>query len=450
MNRKVLIVDDEESIRFGLTKLLSQAGYECFSGGTASDGFRVFSECNPAIILLDMKLPDMEGLEFLRKLKESDNYVSIIIMTAYGTIETAVNALKMGAENFLTKPIDPDGLLIQIKKTIDLQENKRRSDYLQMQQESKAADYFLGRSERFRKVHEFVRLLAKNESTVLILGETGTGKGLYARMIHNLSSRAQNNFVEINCAGISRELLESELFGYDKGAFTGAVGNKPGLFEVANGGTLFLDEIGEMQLDVQAKLLKVIEDKKFRRLGGIQEKAVDVRLIAASNRDLAGEVKRKAFREDLFYRLNVINLKIPALRELKEDILPMAQYFLDSVCHKQGKHITAFTASAADALRNYAWPGNIREMINLIERSVILSNRPQLDASDLALPSPAKTGTQGENTDLASLDDMEKDHIRRVLAATHHNLSRTADILGITRATLYSKIKRYNIPTTES
>ena len=447
MNAKVLIVDDEESIRFGLTKLLTQAGYDCCSAGTATEAFQVFSDNNPAIILLDLKLPDMEGLEFLRKLKENDNYVSIIIMTAYGTIETAVNALKMGAENFLTKPIDPDGLLIQISKTLDLKEIQRRSDYLQMQQESRAADYFVGSSEKFRKVQELVHLLARNESTVLILGETGTGKGLYARMIHNLSSRAQNNFVEINCAGISRELLESELFGYDKGAFTGAVGNKPGLFELANGGTLFLDEIGEMQMDVQAKLLKVIEDKKFRRLGGIQEKVVDVRLIAASNRNLASEVQRKNFREDLFYRLNVINLKIPPLRELKEDILPMADYFLSSLCHKQGKHITAFTESAKQALSNYYWPGNIREMINLIERSVILSTRSQIDANALALPSRPRTGSPGESIDLSSLDDLERDHIRRVLSATNNNLSKTAEILGITRATLYSKIKRYQLLT---
>jgi transcriptional regulator with PAS, ATPase and Fis domain len=291
-----------------------------------------------------------------------------------------------------------------------------------------------------------LRLLAKNDSTVLILGETGTGKGLYARMIHNLSSRAQNNFVEINCAGISRELLESELFGYDKGAFTGAVGNKPGLFELANGGTLFLDEIGEMQLDVQAKLLKVIEDKKFRRLGGIQEKVVDVRLIAASNRDLVSEVQRKNFREDLFYRLNVMNLKIPPLRELKEDILPMAQYFLHSVCHKQGKRVEGFTDAARKALENYYWPGNIREMINSIERSVILSNRPFLDAADLALPVNLKSGhsVQKDGT-LGSLDELEKDHIRRVLAATNNNLTKAADILGITRTTLYNKLRRYSL-----
>jgi DNA-binding NtrC family response regulator len=447
MNKKILVVDDEESIRFGLTRLLSQAGYECYSAGTAAEGFEVFSVQNPAIILLDLKLPDMEGLEFLRKLKESDNYVSIIIMTAYGTIETAVNALKSGAENFLTKPVDPDGLLIQIKKTLDLQEIQRRSDYLQMQQESKGADYFVGKGEKLRKVYEFVQLFAKNDSTVLILGETGSGKGLYAGMIHNFSSRAQNNFVEINCAGISRELLESELFGYDKGAFTGAVGNKAGLFELANGGTLFLDEIGEMQLDVQAKLLKAIEDKKFRRLGGVQEKVVDVRVIAASNRDLAGEVERRNFREDLFYRLNVINLKIPPLRELKEDILAMAEYFLISVCNKQGKRLNGFTESAKEAILNYSWPGNIREMRNLIERSVILSNRSNIDAQDLGLPSQAKAAAKKRNGELTSLDEMEREHIHRVLVATNHNLSRAADILGITRATLYSKIKRYQLST---
>jgi DNA-binding NtrC family response regulator len=446
MNAKVLIIDDEESIRFGLTRLLTQAGYTCLSAGTAEEGFRMFSKQNPAVVLLDLRLPDMEGLDFLRKLKENDNYVSVIIMTAYGTIEMAVNALKSGAENFLTKPIDPDGLLIQLKKTLELKEIQRRSDYLQMQQEFKAADYFVGDSDKFRKIYELVQLLAKNDSTVLILGQTGTGKGLYARLIHNLSARAEYNFVEINCAGISRELLESELFGYDKGAFTGAVGNKPGLFELANGGTLFLDEIGEMQLDVQAKLLKVIEDKKFRRLGGVQEKVVDVRVLAASNRDLAGETQRKNFREDLFYRLNVMNLKLPPLREMKQDIVPMAEYFLNSICHKQGKRFEGFSDSAKQAILNYSWPGNIREMINLIERSAILCTRPQIDARDLGLQNSTRTYPTGD-TDLTSLDDLEKGHIQRVLSATNHNLSRSAEILGITRATLYSKIRRYNLST---
>ncbi len=446
MKAKVLIIDDEESIRFGLTKLLNQAGFSVLSAGSAEEGYRVFSSQNPAIILLDLKLPDMEGMDLLRKLKETDDYVSIIMMTAYGTIETAVSALKSGAENFLTKPIDPDGLLIQLNKTLEIKETQRRSDYLKIQQESKAADYFVGKSEKFQRVNDFVQLLARNDSTVLILGETGTGKGLYARMIHNISARSQNNFVEINCAGISRELLESELFGYNKGAFTGASGNKPGLFELANGGTLFLDEIGEMQQDVQAKLLKVIEDKRFRRLGGVQEKVVDVRIIAASNRDLAKEVQRKNFREDLFYRLNVINLRIPALREFKEDILPMAEYFLQAFCQKQGKKFQGFSEAAKESILNYSWPGNIREMINLIERSVILSDRQYIGSSDLGLVSlkPASPHTE---IDMISLDEMEKEHIRRVLEATKRNLSRASEILGISRATLYSKLKRYNLNT---
>jgi DNA-binding NtrC family response regulator len=367
-------------------------------------------------------------------------------MTAYGTIEMAVSALKSGAENFLTKPIDPDGLLIQLKKTLQIKEIQRRSDYLQMQQEFRPAEYFVGESDQFRKIYELVQILARNDSTLLILGETGTGKGLYARLIHNLSARADYSFVEINCAGISRELLESELFGYDKGAFTGAVGNKPGLFELANGGTLFLDEIGEMQMDVQAKLLKVIEDKRFRRLGGVQEKVVDVRVMAASNRDLVGEVQRKNFREDLFYRLNVMNLKLPPLREMKQDILPMAEYFLNSICHKQGKKFDGFSEGAKQAILNYSWPGNIREMINLIERSAILSSRSYIDAKDLGVPISTRS-SQVLDSELTTLDDLEKVHIERVLTATKHNLTRSAEILGITRATLYSKIRRYNLST---
>lgn len=446
MKEKVLVIDDEESIRFGLNKLLVQGGYTCLTAGSAGEGFQLFTTHNPAVVLLDLRLPDMEGLDFMKKLKETDKYVSIIIMTAYGTIETAVNALKSGAENFLTKPIDPDGLLVLLKKTLEINEIKRRSDYLQVQEEAKAADYYVGRSDKLRKIHEVIHILSQNDTTVLVLGETGTGKGLYARLIHNLSNRSNHNFVEINCAGFSRELLESELFGYDKGAFTGAVGNKTGLFELANGGTIFLDEIGEMEVNVQAKLLKVIEDKRFRRLGGIQEKVVDVRVIAASNRNLVREVKMKNFREDLFYRLNVMPIMIPALRELREDILPLSEYYLISMCQKQGKKIQGFTPAAQQAILNYSWPGNIREMANLIERSVILCTGTEIEPADLGLPSPSKSSPRiVEDSGLSSLEEMEKDHIRKVISASNKNLSRAAEILGITRSTLYSKIRRYNL-----
>jgi DNA-binding NtrC family response regulator len=367
-------------------------------------------------------------------------------MTAYGTIETAVNALKSGAENFLTKPIDPDNLLVLLRKTLEINENKRRSDYLKIQQDSKAASYYIGKSEKLRKIHDLVNLLAQKDTTVLILGETGTGKGLYARLIHSLSARAAYNFVELNCAGFSRELLESELFGYDKGAFTGAVANKPGLFELANGGTLFLDEIGEMEINIQSKLLKVIEDKKFRRLGGLQEKIVDVRFIAASNRNLEKEVKNKAFREDLFYRLNVMPIVIPPLRELHDDILPLSEYFLNSMCQKQGKKMSGFSDSARNAILSYSWPGNIRELCNLVERSVILSNRRVVEPEDLGLAAPARNSSKAVSSDsMRSLEDLEKEHIQKVLQASGKNLSRAAEILGITRSTLYSKIRKYNL-----
>ena len=447
MKEKVLIIDDEDSIRFGLTRLLQQAGYTSVSSaGSAAEGFELFTSTNPAVVLLDLKLPDADGLEFMRKLKETDRYVSIIIMTAYGTIETAVNALKSGAENFLTKPIDPDGLLILLKKTLEINEIKRRSDYLKIQEETKAAGYYVGKSEKLRRIHDVIRILSQNDTTVLILGETGTGKGLYARMIHTMSQRSNYNFVELNCAGFSKELLESELFGYDKGAFTGAVGNKPGLFELANGGTLFLDEIGEMEINIQAKLLKVIEDKRFRRLGGVQEKMVDARLIAASNRDLSKEVKAKRFREDLFYRLNVMPIYIPPLRELKEDIISLAEYFLNMICLKLGKKVTGFSQAAQQALLSYPWPGNIRELSNLVERSVILCTGPSIEPADLGLPVVSKTMTSsGVDSKMVSLEEIEKDHIQKVIEASGGNLSRAAEVLGITRSTLYSKIRRYSL-----
>lgn len=447
LNRKVLIIDDEESIRFGLSRLLQQAGYTAFTAASASEGFQLFTTNNPAVVLLDMKLPDMEGLEFMTKLKETDSYVSIIIMTAFGTIETAVNALKAGAENFLTKPIDPDGLLVLLNKTLEINEIKRRSDYLKVQEEAKSADYYVGRSEKLRKIHEVVQILSQNDVTVLVLGETGAGKGLYARLIHKLSNRSNYNFVEINCAGLPRELLESELFGFDKGAFTGAVANKPGLFELASGGTIFLDEIGEMQLDIQAKLLKVIEEKKFRRLGGVQEKVVDVRVIAASNRDLAREVKGKRFREDLYYRLNVMPILIPPLRDLKEDIIPLAEYFLNSVSHRQGKILEGFTTSAQQVLLSYSWPGNIREMINMIERAVILSSGQRVEPADLGISAGKVFSREAHDYGLKSMEDVERDHIRHVVESCSGNITRAAEILGITRATLYAKMRKYGLPT---
>ncbi|MBL8151148.1 MAG: sigma-54-dependent Fis family transcriptional regulator [Blastocatellia bacterium] len=443
---KVLIVDDQVSVRFGLRKLLEAESYRVFEAEDGEKALAEVTENAPNLILLDLRLPDVDGLELLQKVKAIDDDVPVIILTAHGSIEKAVAALKASADNFLTKPFDADGLLILIAKTLEQSRARREQLLIGIAREQVASEYFVGESEAIGRVHSTIERLAQSDSTVLLQGETGTGKGMVARFIHKLSRRSEKPFVTINCAGLSRELLESELFGHEKGAFTSAHSSKPGLLELAHEGTFFFDEIAEMEPAIQAKLLNVLEQRRFRRVGGIQEKEVDVRIIAATNRNLQIEVKQNRFREDLYYRLSVMPLKLPPLRERTGDILPLAMHFIAQFNQKLSRQVKGLTQKAALMLENYEWPGNIRELRNIIERAIILCTSDQIHASDLPFVADNQKQVSYENKRdgeerFLTLDEMERGYIQRVLSAMGGNLSRTAEVLGITRATLYKKIR---------
>jgi DNA-binding NtrC family response regulator len=442
---KILVIDDQPSVRFGLRRLLEGEGYRVLEAETGAQALPIVTENAPELILLDLRLPDVNGLELLTRIKEIDDDVPVIILTAHGTIETAILALKNGAENFFTKPFDAESILILIAKTLEQSRARRELLLAGLAQERTASEFFHGQSEAILRIYQTIERLAQSDSTVLLQGETGTGKGVIAHLIHRLSARHDKPFVAINCAGLSRELLESELFGHEKGSFTGAVTSKPGLFELAHAGTIFFDEIAEMEPAVQARVLTVLEEKRFRRVGGVQEKEVDVRVVAATNRNLQAEIKRGRFREDLYYRLNVMPLTMPPLKARREDVLPLARHFIAHYSQKLNRRVQGVTPKAEVLLESYNWPGNIRELRNVIERAVILCSGNRIHASDLPLGGPElwESVKQDEAEQFLSLDEVERLHIQRILAATGNNLSRGAEILGVTRSTLYNKMRRY-------
>jgi DNA-binding NtrC family response regulator len=445
---KILIVDDQPSVRFGLRSLLESEGYRALEAETGAQAIAAVTENSPHLILLDLRLPDANGLEVLPRIKAIDDDVPVIILTAHGTIETAIAALKDGAENFLTKPFDGDSLLILIAKTLEQSRARREWLLIDLAEERVAAEYFVGRGDAITRIHHTLERLAVSDTTVLLQGETGTGKGMVAHLIHRLSDRHEKPFVTINCAGLSRELLESELFGHERGAFTSAASSKPGLMELAHEGTFFFDEITEMEPSIQAKVLNVMEQKRFRRVGGVQEKEVDVRIIAATNKNLQGEVKRGRFREDLYYRLNVMPVTLPPLRERREDIPPLAEHFIARFNQKLNRRVQGVTPKAEALLAGYNWPGNIRELRNVIERAMILCVGDRIHASDLPLSGQEIAENAREDGEqFLSLDELERLHIQQVFTAAGKNLSRAAEILGVTRTTLYNKIRKYNLDT---
>lgn len=448
---KILVIDDQPSVRFGLRQLLEGEGYRVLEAESGAQALPIVTEKAPELILLDLRLPDVSGLELLTRIREIDDDVPVIILTAHGSIETAIEALKKGAENFFTKPFDPESLLILIGKTLEQSRARRELLLVGLAQQRMAAEHFHGQSDGILRIYQTIEKLAPSDTTVLLQGETGTGKGVIARLIHRLSARHEKPFVAVNCAGLSRELLESELFGHEKGAFTGAVASKPGLFELAHAGTIFFDEIAEMEPAIQARVLTVLEEKRFRRVGGIQEKEVDVRVVAATNRTLQSEVKHGRFREDLYYRLNVVPLTIPALKGRREDILPLAQHFIGHYSQKLSRRVSGLTPKAEVLLESYEWPGNIRELRNVIERAIILCSGDRIHARDLPLGGAdlretLPSGEDGE--EFLSLDEVERLHIQRILIATGNNLSRGAEILGVTRNTLYNKMRKYQVEST--
>ena len=452
--KRIMVVDDEATHRLMLKAHLVQAGFEILEAGSGEEALDLAERHDLDLILLDLRMPGLSGLEVLESLAGSGFSAPIIIMTAYGSIESAVQALKIGAEDYLSKPLDTDELLFKIEKALKLKVLEdieiRRREYL-----SEKFDFseLLGQSPAMLELKETLALVAPSEATVLITGESGTGKELVARALHNNSLRHESPFIAVNCAALPETLLESELFGHEKGAFTGAHQAKPGRFELADSGTLFLDEVAEMAAVTQAKLLRVLEERSFERLGGTRTINVDVRVLAATNRDLEAEIEKGDFRQDLYYRLNVVQIPVPSLRERgAKDVRELAEHILSQSATRNRKPIRTFRPGALKALTGYPWPGNVRELVNAVERAVILSRGEQVEIEDLPLTIQSWTAggrkPERSTSDLSAgmtIKQVEAELISRTLAETGGNRTKAAAMLGITRQTLLNKIKEYGL-----
>jgi DNA-binding NtrC family response regulator len=439
----VLVVDDEEPFRRLLKKELTRKGYAVEVAPDGSEALRLLHGKSFDVILLDVVMPGIDGISLMKKLKEDSGTPAIIVLTGKATVETAVEAMKNGAYDYLTKPYKLDELVIVIDRAYEYSRLSVKSKLLEQELVRKESPFeFIGRSRQLRDILALIQKVAPTDSPVFIQGESGTGKELVANTVWHFSTRKDAPFIALNCASLSENLIESEIFGHEKGAFTSAYQMKHGLVEVADKGTLFLDEIGEMPIGLQAKLLRFLDSGEFRRVGGNKTLSVDVRMIAATNKDLAGMIKTGKFREDLYYRLNVINLTIPALRERKEDIAELSRHFLKKYAKKLFKAIMDFTPAALELLVGYHWPGNVRELENVVERAVILCDSDRIGADDLSIPSSAKVEELGTNS---SLEEMEKAYILRVLKEAGNNQSKASQLLGIDRKTLYLKLKKYGI-----
>jgi DNA-binding NtrC family response regulator len=448
----ILIIDDKDSMRQMLSRTLESEGYEVETAKDGEGGVEKAKEKKYDLILADLKLPRMDGLEVLSSLKELDPEVAVIMMTAYGTIESAVEAMKQGAFDFLTKPFDTDHLNVLIKRAL---ENRRllAENILLREELAHNLGYaeIIGKCEKMKEVSRLIQKVASSDTTVLLLGESGTGKELFARAIHNLSPRRNAPYVAINCAAIPRELLENELFGSEKGAYTGAVARKMGKFEIAEGGTIFLDEVGDLDIALQAKLLRVLQDRTFERLGGTKTISVNVRLIAASNADLKNAIEKSQFREDLYYRLSVFPIAIPPLRERREDIPELAEYFVKKYCAEMKKSKKTLSKEALSLLDKYHWPGNVRELENTIERAIILCEGKNILPEHLAIRIPTpneirlREGAGLKEVGQYAQSEAERALIVRVLNQVRGNKRKAAQALKIDYTTLFEKIKKHGI-----
>ena len=443
----ILIVDDEKSTRDGLARAL-QRRYQVLLAEDGARALDIASQQPVDVVLSDLRMPGMDGLTLIQRLLSLTPQPICLLLTAYGSIETAVEAMKRGAHDYLTKPVNLDELDLLLKRLLRARDVERENTELREQLEERfGLDQIIGRSPALEEVLDTVRQVAPSRATVLIEGETGTGKELVAQAIHRLSPRAQAPLITVHCAALPPSLLASELFGHERGAFTGATERRPGRFERADGGSLLLDEIGEIDATVQVKILRVLEERTFERIGGKEQLEVDVRLMAATNKNLAEQVAKGAFREDLYYRLNVVTVTLPPLRDRREDIPLLAQKFLDDFNRDNGKAIEGFTPDCMNALMAHPWPGNIRELRNVVERMVVLSRRDALTLRDL--PAPMRTGAQDPAPAVPpsalSLEAAEKDLIVKALAAHDGNRTKAAEQLGISRRTLHRKLNAYGL-----
>ncbi|HJR61991.1 MAG TPA: sigma-54 dependent transcriptional regulator [Vicinamibacterales bacterium] len=457
---RILIVEDKDSLRAMLRHALERQGYEVIEAHDQPAAMKVLEDEQPALVLSDLRLPDGDGLGVLRASKDIDADVPVIVMTAYGSIEDAVRAMKEGAMDFLAKPVDPDHLLLLVHRA--LEQRRIATENLLMKEElavRRGAPQIVGEDLSLRKVFASLQRAAATDTTVLIEGESGTGKELFARSLHALSERASMPFVAINCAAIPETLLETELFGHEKGAFTGAVVRKPGKFEMAHHGTLFLDEIGDLPLSLQAKILRALEEKRFERVGGTASVHVDVRLVAATNQGLRAQVAARRFREDLYFRLSVFPITVPPLRERKGDVVLLAHYFVDRFCRDLNKKALKLSAEAQAYLQTYHWPGNVRELQNCIERAVILADGDVIQPRNLNLSfaPPSEAAPAADPWALFDLSgslqevarrgaaEAERRKIQRVLLDVEQNKARAAEVLGVTYKAFVSKLKEHRL-----
>jgi len=442
---RILAVDDERATGEALTEILSRWGHRVETAVDGNDALKKAVEFRPDVVLSDLAMPQTDGLWLLRALKEDFPECPVVFLTGRGTIDAAVEAIRAGAYDFIEKPVDPARLKVCIDRALENKETLREVQGLRRRLKQIGPSDFIGQATAMRRVFDLIEKVAPAKASVAITGESGTGKEMVARAIHNLSARRDKPFIAVNCASIPPTLMESEIFGHERGAFTGANQRRPGVFELAHAGTLFLDEVGEIPIELQAKLLRVLEEARLRRIGGKVEIEVDVRVLCSTNRDLKAEVKTGRFREDLFFRLNVFQISLPPLRERREDIPLLAQYFVEKFNGESGKHIAGMHPEALDLLKNYDWPGNIRELRNAVERAVILCDGDFIQRDHLA-PDMAGRGLERQNFRLAyglPLDLLEKEYILGNLQRNGGNKARTAEILGVSEKTLYNKLNRY-------
>ncbi len=446
MNRenRILIVDDEEAMRESLSAWLIKEGYSTITADSGARALSFLAEGEYDLLLVDMKMPGMDGLELLHRVREEHPQVLVIMITAYGSIENAVEAMKNGASDYLLKPFDPEQLIMVIEKVLKhravVEENLWLRERL-AEREERVFEDLVSSSPAMLEIFNLIEDVAASDAPVLISGETGTGKELVARAVHSRSQRAFGPFVTINCGAQTETLLESELFGHERGAFTGAVKTRRGRLEMADGGTLFLDEIGEIPLKMQVDLLRVLEEKRFHRVGGSNPVQSDFRLICATNRDLSALIRAGQFRQDFYYRINVISLRIPPLRERKEDIPILTEFFRSAFVRETGKAIEGFTPDAIQTLSVYDWPGNVRELKNVIERAVVISKSPRISGRELTF---LQADERAESRPV-TLEEMEKMHIQKILDRLDWNITQGAKTLAIDRGTLLRKIKRYGL-----
>jgi DNA-binding NtrC family response regulator len=447
---RILIVEDDEVYRLSLRAYLRSLGYQTVEAPTLAAAREAFVSVSPDAVVLDYELPDGNALELLPFLKGANAEIPVIIMTGHGSIDLAVRAIKEGAEHFLTKPVELPTLDVLLRRVLEsLRDRRKLLASRQALDGRQPLDPFVGESASIRTLRDEATALRDSDAPLLIHGETGTGKSVLARWLHEHGPRADEAFVDFNCAGLARELVETEFFGHERGAFTGAVASKKGLLEVAHRGTVFLDEIGDMDIQIQPKLLKTLEEKRFRRVGDLRDRYVDVRIIAATNQDLPALVAARQFRADLLFRINTLPITIPPLRERGTDVLALARVILRDIALTRKCAPPDLAADAERALTSYQWPGNIRELRNVLERAVLLTRGGTLTAKDLRITAPLGDRLPPSAARMLSLDEAEREHIRSVVAACGGSVVEAAKVLGIARSSLYARIRRFDIPTSD-